>query len=710
MINIIIMLVRTVTWVVSLLGLMLAGLVWATEQSSVITVTASEGKVLPVRGFVANNATTATKTTTALLETPQSITVITPDRIRLQGAQSVQQMLNYTAGARGDTYGVDNRNDSAIIRGASATQYLDGLLNDIGYYNNTRPDPYALERAEILRGPSAMLYGQGAIGGVVNLVSKHPQPEAAHEIGVNFGNYHRKQIQADSTGPLDRQGKWLYRLVAMARDSGSPVDYARDNRYLIAPSLTWRPDENTSLTLLGNLQKDDSNGTVGFFPWRGTLTETSLGRIPQHFFVSEPDFDKFVTQQAAVGYQFRHSFSGNFTLRQNLRYSYSKVDYRNIYTKGRRSKNEDRGWLAGSDTKLARVLYLKQSTLNQLAVDTQGQLTFSSGSLWHTLLAGIDYQYSTLASAEGKGGSAEPIDVYHPVYGNYTAPGSIVKNATSLSRQVGFYLQDQIEWNNWLFSAGLRYDHSAISVQNTPSATRNDNELSKRAGLMYRTDAGIHPYISYNESFEGVSGFNKSGTPFKPLYGKQWETGVKYQPPGKNMVFSASVFDMREKNRKMAGIVNGIDDQVQVGEARTRGVELETMASLDQLDLLVAYTYLDAKIIKGNPAEQGNQLSKIPVNMASLWLNYHFTLFNISGFTAGGGVRYNGHSHDGTGNNRVGSVTLYDVLLAWDDGKVRVALNVDNLFDRQYVASCIARGDCFFGTRRSIIGNITWRF
>ena len=195
-----------------------------------MTVTAaevSESPTGPVQGFVARRAVTATKTDTPLMETPQSITVITRDRMELQGAQSVQQAVGYTAGVTAAAFGVDNRGDSVKIRGADSTQYLDGLLNSVGFYNNTRPDPYALERIEVLKGPSGMLYGQGAVGGILNQVSKRPQAEAAREIGISYGNYQRKQIQADLTGPIDEEGKWLYRVVALGRDSNASIKHVR---------------------------------------------------------------------------------------------------------------------------------------------------------------------------------------------------------------------------------------------------------------------------------------------------------------------------------------------------------------------------------------------------------------------------------------------------------------------------------------------------
>ncbi|WP_454752999.1 TonB-dependent siderophore receptor [Cupriavidus necator] len=662
----------------------------------------------PVHGFVAKRSATATKTDTPVMETPQSITVITRDRMEAQGAQSVQQAIGYSAGVYAGPFGADNRGDWGKFRGTDFTQYRDGLLNQVGFYNNVRADVYALERIDVLRGPSSMLFGQGAVGGILNLVSKRPQPEAAREIGVQFGNYHRKQVQADLTGPLDADGKWLYRLVALARDSDAQVDFVKDNRYLIAPSLTWRPSDATSLTLLANFQRDESGTSVGFFPWRGTLYANPAGQIPDHLFISEPGYDRFNAEQASVGYEFQHRFNEAVTVRQNLRYSHSTVDYRSIYSAG--FTGATHGWVPGSDTLMRRTVYLNQPTLNSFAVDTQAQSNFRTGPIAHTLLTGVDYQHAEITGRAGVGGTAAPLNVFNPAYGNFTPPGTRDLNP-STQAQTGLYVQDQLSWNKWLLMLGLRYDWSRAAQDNTPSATRDDNELTKRAGLMYRSDIGLNPYVSYSESFQGLAGFNQSNQAFKPLRGSQWEAGIKYQPPGKNATLTIAAFDMREKNRKVSGVVNGRPDFVQVGEARTRGIEVEALASLsNRLDLIATYTYLDARVIDGTGAEVGKRLASTPSNMASLWANYRFKLFEMPGFMAGGGVRYVGPSYDGNDQNRVSGVTLFDAMLAYDQGPVRVALNVTNLFDKQYLTTCLARGDCYFGARRTVVGSVTYRF
>lgn len=257
----------------------------------------------PDEGYQAARSTTATKTDTPLLETPQAVTIVTRERIEDQGAQNLQDALNYAAGVRSDAYGLDSRSDNVRVRGAYPDEYRDGLRRMVGYYtSNTRTEPYTLERIEVLRGPSAMLYGQGSTAGIINMVSKRPLVEPLREIGVQLGNYNRKQIQADLSGPLDAEGQWLYRLVALGRDSDTQVDYVDDDRKVVAPSLTWRPSAATSLTLQALWQDDHSGSTSQFFPFKGVVLPNPNGRIPTRRFVGDPDKDRYDSERKELGW------------------------------------------------------------------------------------------------------------------------------------------------------------------------------------------------------------------------------------------------------------------------------------------------------------------------------------------------------------------------------------------------------------------------
>lgn len=296
------------------------------ERLPTINVTGEEETATgPVGGYAAQRSATSTKTDAPLIETPAAISIVTRERIEDQGATSLQDALNYAAGVRSDAYGLDSRTDSVRVRGTYPSEFKDGLSRQLtGYYtSSTRNDPYLFERIEVLRGPASMLYGQGSTAGIVNLVSKRPLPYAQREIGVQYGSFDRKQLQADFTGPLTEDGTWLYRLIAIGRDSDTQVDHVDDDRKLIAPSLTWRSSAGTSLTLQALWQDDHSGSTSQFFPWSGVVLPNPNGDIPLDRFIGEPGFDRYDSERKEIGWLFEHKLNSDWSMRHNLRYAHN---------------------------------------------------------------------------------------------------------------------------------------------------------------------------------------------------------------------------------------------------------------------------------------------------------------------------------------------------------------------------------------------------
>ncbi|MGH8636588.1 MAG: TonB-dependent siderophore receptor, partial [Burkholderiales bacterium] len=411
----------------------------------------------PDEGYQAARSTTATKTDTPLLETPQAVTIVTRERIEDQGAQNLQDALNYAAGVRSDAYGLDSRSDNVRVRGAYPDEYRDGLRRMVGYYtSNTRTEPYTLERIEVLRGPSAMLYGQGTTGGIINMVSKRPLAEPMREIGVQIGSYNRKQIQADLTGPLDADGRWLYRLVALGRDADTQVDYVADDRKVFAPSLTWRPSAATSLTLQGLWQDDHSGSTSQFFPFKGVVLPNPNGRIPVRRFVGDPDKDRYDSERKEVGWLFEHRFSDRWTVRQNFRYARNAVDYRSIYADF--FTNPSDPYIDPAQRVLNRTGYFEQRRNKVLTADQHLEGRVNTGPVQHHLLLGVDIvrfrERSKVALY-----TPPAIDVFDPVYLPYAEP-ALADNPRSKLHQAGIYLQDQMRIGNWIVVAGLRRDRA----------------------------------------------------------------------------------------------------------------------------------------------------------------------------------------------------------------------------------------------------------
>ncbi|OVZ66045.1 TonB-dependent siderophore receptor [Pigmentiphaga sp. NML030171] len=650
----------------------------------------------PVYGYAARRSATATKTDTPLHETPQSVTVVTRDQLTDQGTTNLQDALGYAAGVRSDAYGIDSRADSVRIRGTEPTLYLDGLRQHYDYYTSTtRIEPYTLERLEVLRGPAAMLYGQGSTGGIINMVSKRPQAEFQGEAGIQLGNRGRKQAQVDLTGPLTADGQWLYRLVALKRDADTQVDHVKDNRSLVMPSLTWRPSASTSLTLQGLWQKDESGSTAQFMPWSGMRTDNPNGRIPTSRFIGEPGHDRYDSRRTSFGWLFEHRFNDQWSFSQGFRHANNKVDYLTHYAD---SFTDPGGW-AADPINQRRIARYADDAITKVRIDTLDQhLTgkLQTGIVQHQVLLGFDW---TRYRRDRRSGAADggTIDAYDPVYGNYTPPVLTDEPRYTL-RQAGLYLQDQMKiGKHWIVAAGVRHDRTTAGLAG--SADEKDNATTKRLGVMYVADNGLAPYINYSESFTPVPGTDKDGARFKPLRGEQWELGVKHQSADGRRMATASVYQLKEKNQLAGDPANPLYS-IQVGATKTKGLELEYRGAITRgFDLIAHYNYIDLdKSLEGMPRHQ-----------AAAWGKWRFALGGVNGFALGAGVRWMSSFRDGVAPTTP-LVTLFDAMVSYETDHWRYALNLNNLTDKTYVATCLSRGDCWYGARRSIIASATYKF
>ncbi|VFR25487.1 Ferrichrome-iron receptor [plant metagenome] len=661
----------------------------------------SETATGPVQGYSAQRSATATKTDTPLIETAQSVTVVTRDQMVDQGATSIQEALGYAAGVRGDAYGVDSRSDSARIRGSSPDTYLDGLRQNFDYYTSTtRTEPFLLERLEVLRGPSAMLYGQGSTAGIINMVSKRPQADFQGEVGVQYGSHGRKQAQFDITGPATADGKLLYRLVALKRDADTQVHHVPDDRSLVAPSLTWQPSAATSFTVQALWQDDKSGSTAQFMPWSGMRTDNPNGRVPTYRFIGEPDRDKYDSNRRSIGWLFEHRFNDNWSVSQGVRHARNKNDYFTTYA----DSFSDPGGFA-IDPVDQRVIgrYLSDS-ITKVRMDTADQHLkgkLKTGIVTHDILLGFDWtQYRRDKQSSGYVPPAlNPIDAYNPVYGNYVST-PLTDEPRFKQRQSGIYLQNQMKFGqNWIVTAGLRHDRARTQLDG--SQEDKDSATTKRLGVMYAADNGWSPYVSYSESFTPVASTTSGAEikTYKPLRGEQWEVGVKHQSADGRSLFTASVYTLGEKNQLTPDPVNPLSS-VQTGKTRTRGLELEWRGSpAANLDLIAHYNYINLD----------EKLEGIPKHQASAWAKYRFAIADVHGFSAGAGVRWMSKFTDGNAPETA-SVVLLDGLLAYETNKWRYALNVNNLTDKTYVATCLSRGDCWYGARRNIIASASYKF
>ncbi|MSD86732.1 ferrichrome porin FhuA [Escherichia coli] len=715
-------------------------------KEDTITVTAApapqESAWGPAATIAARQSATGTKTDTPIQKVPQSISVVTAEEMALHQPKSVKEALSYTPGVAVGTRGASNTYDYLIIRGFAAdgqsqNNYLNGLKMQGNFYNDAVIDPYMLERAEIMRGPVSVLYGKSSPGGLLNMVSKRPTTEPLKEIQFKAGTDSLFQTGFDFSDALDDDGVYSYRLTGIARSANAQQKGAEEQRYAIAPAFTWRPDDKTNFTFHSYFQNEPETGYYGWLPKEGTVEPLPNGkRLPTDFNEGAKN-NTYSRNEKMVGYSFDHEFNDTFTVRQNLRFAQNKVSQKSVYGYGMCSDplyTKDDDALKASpclsipqsewNHTLTRQYVIDNEKLENFSVDTQLQSKFATGSVEHTLLTGVDFMRmrNDIDSWFGYAGSVAPSDIYNLDrsdfdFGAHPDPSGPYRVLLK-QKQTGLYVQDQAQWDKVLVTLGGRYDWAEQSSFNRDygnKSDRDDKQFTWRGGVNYLFDNGVTPYFSYSESFEPASLTDANGDLFAPSKGKQYEVGVKYVPEDRPIVLTGALYQLTKTNNLMAD-PNNPNFSIEGGEIRARGVELEAKAALSaSVNVVGSYTYTDAEYTT-DTTYKGNTPAQVPKHMASLWADYTFFDGPLSGLTLGTGGRYTGSSYGDPANSfKVGSYTVVDALVRYDLARVgmagsNVALHVNNLFDREYVASCFNTYGCFWGAERQVVATATFRF
>lgn len=662
--------------------------------------------------YVPSASRSALKDDAPLVEIPQSVTLISRDQIDLLNWSSLQDAMRYTAGVTGENFGPDDRYDWLTVRGFYPVQYIDGLQAPVGSVTNTGTDLYGFESVDVLKGPSSVLYGQTPPGGIVNMRSRRPQFEWGGEAEIQYGNYDHKQANADITGPITEN--LAFRLTGLYRDRESQVDYAESERVYVAPALTMQLKPETQLTLLAYYQKDDvDNETHGFLPAFGTLLPNPLGKISPSFFPGEPGVNFFNREQWAVGYDFSHSFADNLSLQQNLKYFKAETESRVIYGAGLLDADFD--GVPDDYRTLNRYDFPFNEVVKSFNVDTRLHWQVNTGALEHSILVGFDYRDYDYQSEFGFA-VAPSIDIFNPVYGADVPMPALFPFDDQQQKQKGLYIQDQIRFDRLVLTVSGRQDW--VSSANAGDRTKDD-KFTYRVGLNYVFPSGIAPYVQMAKSFQPVAGRSVyTGDPFVPTTGTQYEAGIKYDGanvgPDLKVFASAAVFNLVQKN-----VLTPANDpsnpfaQVQEGEVEVNGVELEgVMRWRERLSINASYTYTDSEVTESNdPAVLGSRLMAVPKHKASLLVDYTFQDGPLAGLGAGAGVRHISSVFGDEANLwRTGSVTLFDAIIHYDTEQWRLAVNANNLFDKEYVQRCSSATDCFYGVKRQVVGSITRKF
>jgi iron complex outermembrane receptor protein len=636
-----------------------------------------------------SQAPVAAKADIAPLENSQAISVIPQELMEGQGVRRIADALLNVAGvSRSNNYGFF---DGFNIRGFNASTgatYLDGLLDDTGYGTS---EMTALERVEVVKGPASGLFGQGPISGMVNLVSKRPQQEAFLDLGVVGGSYDFKEITLDANGPLNASGTLLARLPVVYRDQDFFVHYSGQRRIFLAPSLTWKPDDSTTLTLLGRYVDDHIN------PWSpttayGTALPNPNGPISRRLSINDGEHPAVQNNDYwNVGYVFDHKFSENIAVHQSLRYQ----DFHNSWD----------NWLfitgiSADRRTVTRAFYGPYDQHGKyFRVDTNASARFDTGPLNHYLLVGVDYGRRSAHDTNLYDTSMPySLDLYDPVYGTVSTHNPAVPTTTSaiLSKQRGLYVQDHIKLGEALaVTLGGRWDKAInrTNANGTPAPEVNDNAFSPRAGATLALTDWASLYVNYAKSFNPQGTYRSAdGTPLPPERGVNYEGGVKLAHADGSVTGMVTLFELTRTNVATADAVLP-NVYVLTGEQRTRGIEAEVAwRPAPGVELTGALTYLDAIVTADNRLQVGSRLGSIPRAIANIWSRYTIQNGPLANLGAGFGLHHEGSRMASTASAVTGAAapfslkayTLIDGALFYTVGNWSMQANMRNIFNARY--------------------------
>lgn len=688
--------------------------------SSVVTVSAYSApqeanmETIQVLGDTYRN--TATKTVLAPEETPQAVTVINRDTLEQRQASSLSEAVRYTPGVNTELRGgAVTRLDLFNIRGFINYQnFYDGLAIPYNTWNlQPQIDPIAIEQVEVFKGPTSVLYGNIPPGGMVNMIAKTPQREAAHRVGVSTDTEALREISVDSTGAI-QDTSLAYRMVALARKKDGQAGHSEEERYVVAPSLDWRISQDTLVNFNLYYQADPAAGIYTSLPAKGSVLHSDQGSLSSDSFSGDNNWNTYDREFLMLGYKVQHQLASDWSLLHTARYTDADLLQKNMY---HQKSNDGRHY--------PRNAYLTDETMESWVVDTQLSGDLRWGAAQHYTLFGLDYQNmsSNVGYDDTLAGVVPAIDIFEP-NNNQVDPSSlsfVYQDQHDIEvTQTGLYAQDQILWSQWVFLAGARYDEYELKddqqtlFAGSPSTSDKNirhYNLAFRAGAMYQFDNGISPYLSYSESFEPTDMDNR-GNVFDPSKGEQWEAGLKYLSLDGTTGLNLALFELTKQD----ALVNDPNDsyaKIQTGEIRSRGVEIELNHALS-LDTNVAltYSYIDMKITD-DPNLEDKTPVWVPEQTASAWVNHRLT----SGLEVSVGARYVGESQGNANNTfKVPDYTLFDTALNYNLAQLdtslsgaKLSLSATNLLDKT-TYSCFDELNCWYGDERNVKAKITFDF
>jgi iron complex outermembrane receptor protein len=672
----------------------------------------AESKKVYVKGsrqnYRALSATGATKTDTLLKDLPQSVRVLTADLLKDVGVTSLASALDLSSGITRQS-NLGGLWDSYSMRGFTGdpnfgSDYLVNGFSSSRGYNGLR-DSASTASVEVLKGPASALYGRGEPGGTVNITTKKPRFEPAYAIDLSVGSFHTYRTAVDLTGPVTEN--IAYRLNGAFEKGDSFRDTVETRRSFISPSFIWLVGDNTKVSY----ELERSVQRVPFD--RGVVAVNGvLGLIPNSRFLGEPDDGPIEVKSLGHQVFVEHEFNEKWKLQTGVSYRDSSLigfstEANNLLADGRTLRRQRRYRDFSATDKSGRIELVGK---------------FDTGPVTHNVLFGADaYRFDDRRIQTRRNPNATnpyAIDIYNPVYGGKSDPLLLSIDTQENQRSHAFYAQDQIDLTEqWKALLGIRWDKYDQTVQNFRTKAVNDQSLSAsspRGGLVYQPLPTVSLYATAAKGFRPNSGISIDNKGFPAEESKSYEAGIKLETADGKLTGTLAFYRITKENVLTTNPVN-TDFSMPAGEVASKGVELDVSGEIyKDLRLALAYAYTDAKVTKGDVTIiTGSRFPNVPRQSGSIVLTKAFTV-NGQQATLGGGATYVGDRLGDvafTSNFKLPAYTTFKLISSWSPTKnLRLALNVDNLFNKRYYASSYQQVWVAPGQERTITLNLNYKF
>ncbi|UOD31381.1 TonB-dependent siderophore receptor [Massilia violaceinigra] len=654
------------------------------------------------------SATGATKTDALLKDLPQSVRVLTSEVLRDAGVSTLAGALDLASGIsrQSDLGGLW---DSYAMRGFTGDPNFgsDFLVNGFSSsrgYNGLR-DTASTQSVEVLKGPSAALYGRGEPGGTVNIVTRKPRFAPQRSISASAGSFNTWRAAVDVTGPVS--DTLAYRLNAAWQQGESFRDTARRDTRLLSPSFVWLASEHTTVSY-------EIEATEQKAPFdRGVpAVNGKLGAVPVSRFLGEPGDGRITVK--SLGHQLfvQHAFNDDWSLQTGLAYRDSELvgfstEANNLLADGRTMRRQRRHRDFSATDMSGRIELL-------------GKLTI--GGLRHSVLFGVDaYRFDDRrVQLRRNPSSANPyaIDIFQPVYGAVADPLTLSIDTLERQRAHGFYAQDQIDLTSqWKALLGVRYDSADQTVANNRLKTGSAQSLgatSPRAGLVYQPTRALSLYATAARAYRPNSGISIDNSAFEAEKSQSYELGAKFDALDGKLSSTVALYKIDKKNVLTTNPANA-DFAIPAGEVGSRGLELDVSGAVARdLQLSAAYAYTDATVTKGDKTIiTGSRFPNVARHSANVLLVSSFKVGDAAA-SVGGGASYVGKRMGdvaASSSFALPAYTTVKLVAAYTPyRKLRIALNIDNLFNKAYYTSSYNQVWVAPGTERAATLTASYSF